>query len=210
MGPSGSIVAFDNSPKYLQYLDKQIESSVIKNITTEHGDAHEMDFATSSFNGIYARFLFIYLSNPKKVVSDCYRFLKKGGVLAITDLGGFDPYFIVSPHHDIFTKVIKATEKGFEMSQANVKVQLQLPQLMTECGFNVREIEPIVQVVRPKELLWNWPSTFFDIHFPKLIQAGLLTLSDKEMFWEVWKERSQDPNAFYINPLIVNTMGIKH
>ena len=210
VGPSGSIVAFDRSQKYLQYLHKQIESSAIKNIETKHGDAHEMDFPTSSFEGIYARFLFVYLSNPKKVLSDCYRFLKKGGRLAITDLAGFYPYFRVSPHHDIFTKIINATEKGFEMHQANVKVQLDLPQLMTECGFEVREIEPIIRATRPKDLLWNWPPSFFEIHFPKLIQAGLLTSTDEEMFWKVWKERSQDPNSFYINPLIMNTMAIKH
>ena len=131
VGPLGSVTSVDGSKKYIHYFNQQLEKSAIKNVTTQHGDLNEMDFSTSSFDGIYSRFVLIFLENPKKIVSDCYRFLKKGGVFATTEFAAYSSsHFLLSPHSEVFGKVIEATQKNFEMHKGNLKIQLELPQIM--------------------------------------------------------------------------------
>ena len=209
VGPLGSVISLDRSQKYIDYLDKQIKNSFIKNIITKQGNLNEVEFPASSFDGIYSRFVFLFLSHPKEVISKCYRFLKKGGVFAVTDFAAYSPHFLISPHSNLFYKVIDNIEKSFVFYKANLKVQLQLPQLMTECGFEVKNIEPVVRVARPKDLLWNWPPLFFKSYIPKLLEMNLLKKSDEKQFWKDWYQRSQDPNAFFITPPILNIIGIK-
>ena len=210
VGPSGSVTSVDGSEKYIQYFNEQLERSAIKNVTTRQGDLHEMDFPSSSFDGIYARFVFIFLSDLRKVISDCYKFLKKGGVFGTTEFASYSSsHFLLSPRSKIFEKVIDAIRKNFDMNKGNLDVQLELPQIMAECGFEIRDIDPVVRVARPKDLLWHWPSTFFKNHIPKLIELKLLEPSDEQKFWKDWEERSRDPKAFFITPPILNITGVK-
>jgi len=59
-----------------------------KNIYFTCADANELPYETNCFDFVFARFLFEYLKNPDRVISEMIRVCRSGGKLLIQDLDG--------------------------------------------------------------------------------------------------------------------------
>jgi len=61
-----------------------IETNKDKNINLQLGNAEELKFEDESFNLIIACAVIEHVDNPSKMLSECRRVLKKGGILILT------------------------------------------------------------------------------------------------------------------------------
>ena len=65
------------------YLNSKYDSS---QFDLYQMDASNLSFEDNSFDAIYICWVLEHVSNPQKIVDECYRVLKKGGVISISEV----------------------------------------------------------------------------------------------------------------------------
>jgi hypothetical protein len=86
---------------------------------------------------------------------------------------------------------------------------MKMPELLTQNGFKIIEIKPIVRVAHTNTSLWTWEEIFFRNFSSKLVDAGHITKEEEKQFWIDWESLSKNPNAFYITPLLLDIIAEK-
>lgn len=85
--PKASLVGLDLSPAYLDYARRRLELGGITAPPLLQGNAEELPFRENWFDGITCVYLFHELppGARQRVLEECYRVLKPGGVLVLLD-----------------------------------------------------------------------------------------------------------------------------
>lgn len=208
VGPSGKVIAFDESEKFINHLNHVCTKLEISTIETKVCDVQSMDIPNDSLDGAFARWVLCFVHDPEAVIHRVSQALKPGGVFAVQDYFNYEA-FTLAPRSQAMDRVVKAVIQSWQQKGGNVNIAGSVPAMMQRCGLEVREISPIVRVARPGSALWDWPTTFFRNFLPVLVQMGLLTDLESEAFLNDWHEREKDPNAFFMSPPIFDIIGVK-
>ena len=81
VGPSGRVVAIDNSHEQLSILEKKIENEKINNIDILNRNLLELDQISEKFDLIFCRFILVHLQAPLEALQIFKSLLKPGGLL---------------------------------------------------------------------------------------------------------------------------------
>ena len=88
VGPKGRVYALDIQPAMLAQLRNKLkrpQNADITNIELIQASAYEMPFEDRSMDLIYTITALPEISDPGLALRECYRILKPGGVLAVTE-----------------------------------------------------------------------------------------------------------------------------
>lgn len=208
VGPRGTVLACDQSPRFLRYLEAQAMARGLANITAIEGDAQELDLEPESADGAWARWLLCYLPRPERVVARVAHALKTGGVFAVQDYVRYTA-ITLAPPSPVFRRVIAAVDASWRSRGGDPDVGGRIPELMHAAGLDVLEVRPLVRTARPGSLLWQWPVTFFHNYLPVLVDMELISEADAAAFRELLAQRSREPGAFFMTPPMVEILAAK-
>jgi hypothetical protein len=93
--------------------------------------------------------------------------------------------------------------------QDSDRIGLRLPSLLSKHGLDPIDIRPLQRVARSRSQLWNWPTIYINTYAPKLVEEGRLTQQEHQDLLRDWEERTNDPNAFFLAPAIVEILAVK-
>jgi len=198
VGPGGRVLAVDESERYLEYLAARARDGGLAHVETRQADVQALDLP-AAFDAAYARWVLCFTPNPEDVVRGVARALKTGARFGIHDYVNWQG-LMLSPVSDAFERVMPSVRKSWELPGGDQAVGRRLPAMLAKNGFRVVSIAPIQRVARSTDPLWQWPTTFFGIFVPRLVEQGLVSPEDWSEMQRDWKQRSQDANAFFWTP----------
>jgi SAM-dependent methyltransferase len=208
VGPQGRVIAFDASQEYLDYLTRQARAQGLENIETIQGDIHDIELPAASLDGVYARWLFCFATDPEAVLKRLARAMGPGAALAVTDYFNYRA-FTFAPRSSILDQVVSAVETAWKQYGGDLAIQGRMPGMMLEAGLRIGHLRQWSRIARPGSALWNWPAMFFRSFLPSLVEMDLVSAEDEKKFWEEWEQRSQDPAAFLCIPPMFDVVGTK-
>lgn len=208
VGASGRIVAIDESPRYVEFVNTTPNGTGAAVIDARVGDVQALDLPEQCLDGAYARWVFCFLRHPEQAIDGVYRALKPGGRLVIQDYVHYLAMSL-SPSGPALDRVASAVRQSWALSGGDCNIGRRLPHLLVERGFRIDSIQPTVRVGTPGTLLWEWPTTFFKIFVPTLVRMGLLTENEQEEFVLEWEQRSQDPQSRFYTPIVLDLVATK-
>lgn len=209
VGGEGHVTGVDMSEKYLSFLRAQAVARGVSNVSAVAGDVEELNFDEAAFDGAFARWVLCFVRRPEAVISGVARALKPGAAFVVHDYVNYERGFVVAPRAPIFDRVIQVVGESYRARGGNPDIGTELPRIMNDCGLEVKEINSLVRIARPRTALWRWPETFFQIYLPTLVGPGLLTEDERLAFEATWRERSNDPSAFFSSPPVLEVIGVK-
>lgn len=207
-GISGRVIAVDESPRYIDFVNNTPTGVGAAPIEAHLGDVQALDLPDECLDGAYARWVFCFVRHPDKVIEGVHRALKPGGRLVIQDYVHYLAMGL-SPAGPALDRVAAAVRQSWALSGGDCNIGRRLPHLLTERGFRIDHLEPKVRVGTPGTLLWEWPTTFFRIFVPTLVKMGLLTQEEHRAFTEEWEQRSLDPQSRFYTPIVVDIVATK-
>ncbi|MCZ6674817.1 MAG: methyltransferase domain-containing protein [Verrucomicrobia bacterium] len=208
VGPKGKIFAVDASEKFIHFLNQQLKTSAIKNISTQVSDVHALDLPSNRVDGVFARWVMCFVKNPEKVISEAVRVLRPGGSLVIMDYFNYLSVNIF-PNRESFTKLFRAYHESLLDHGGTYDIGQFLPQMICENTMEIVSLQPISRIARPGTKIWKWLILFTESHMPKLIEEGYMSRSDRETFLRDWRKASNDPGAFFYPPPIIGIVARK-
>jgi len=208
LGPSGRVLAIDESRGFIEYLTHEAARRGLTNISAQVADAQSLELPEGSIDGAWARWVLCFLADPASAVSGVARALRPGGAFAIQDYFNYRA-ITLAPRSDLFEPVLRAIRAGWLDYGGDDDIGGRLPGMLREAGLEVTEVRTITRAVRPGEALWRWPETYFQNFLPKLVQEGFLSESDRVAFMDEWARRSADPDSFFSTPPMVAIIARK-
>ncbi len=138
--PSLRVVGLDRSAELLE----QARVHERENLRFELGDLYSLPFADESFDFVYARLVFMHLSDPRQALREIFRCLKPGGRVLIEDADRDCMFFEPSP--PLFPAFWEKVQQGQRRLGGDPNVGRRLAPYLKEFGFaDVRvESQPIL------------------------------------------------------------------
>lgn len=207
-GPDGLVIALDNSPRFIRHLLRQAEKLQIQQIEARVEDAERISQTPNTIDGVYCRWMLCFVENPEACVRGIGRALKRGGRVAIQDYVHYDGIWW-HPHHEIFDVIIRAVGTSWRRHGGDPNVAGRVPELLANNGFEILGVRALQRACRPNEALWHWPVTFFKNYLPVLIEMRLITPEQGEQFASELSKLSEQPNAVFCSPPMLEVIAEK-
>jgi len=90
--PGGEAVGIDIQPGMIERLKTRADKAGVKNLTAILGDATQPHVPEQSFDLVFLCTVLGEIPDRATALSQCYRALKPGGLLSITEVAG-DPHY---------------------------------------------------------------------------------------------------------------------
>ncbi|MEM9305099.1 MAG: methyltransferase, partial [Pseudomonadota bacterium] len=201
VGPAGSVVGLDPSPRFNAYLDEVLRAGDLG-----HVERHEASIDTfedlDGFDLIHVRWVLCFLPDVDAAIRKLASLLRPGGRLVTLDYFNYAA-FAMAPRIETMASVVAAIGAAWDQSGGSLDVQGETPRACEAAGLEVTQIEQISGTARPGEPRFRWPQSFLEGFVPRLVADGLLTRDIADQFWAGWHARVSTPGAFlYLPPML--------
>ncbi len=213
VGPTGRVIAIDESATFLKQLHDQAVSRKNLHIERVLGDVQDLSEVLAGEDATvdvaYARWVFCFLERPEDVVRGLAKIVKPGGRVAIQDYFNYERSLTLAPRREAFSRVISAVAASWRARGGDTDIMSRLPGMLLKHGFRVDHIGVVQRIARPGSSLWHWPNSFWQTFTPKLVESGFISREDKEAFDAAWDDASNDPASFVQLPPVYELVAVK-
>ena len=133
VGQEGHVTGIDVNPTLLEIAHKTQQESPLANLGFQQGNVYDLAFPETSFDFVYARFVFQHLADPQAVLSQIQRVLKPGGICCILDVD--DSWTSFTPATSAFKRFLHASGKAQNRRNGNRHIGSELPRIMSHQRF---------------------------------------------------------------------------
>ena len=207
VGPTGEVVALDESPAWTAHLGRTLAERAITNVRVLHSRIQAAELEPQSFDLIFARWVFSFLPDPGAVARDLALALKPGGVFALEDYN--HEGISIFPDSEGFRAVVRATRALYRSHGGDAFVMGRVHTIFAAAGLEPFLLEPHVLCGGPGSPALRWASAFFPHYSGKMRELGLLTRDEHALFLAEWAERERDPQALFFSPIVVDAAARK-
>ncbi len=212
VGPGGRVVGVDESERFVNWLRAEAPRRGLPGVEAHGGDVQRLGdvrgVAPGSFDGAWARWVLCFTPDPEAVVAGVAGALRKGASFAVQDYFNYRSLSL-APRSKRMEKVLEAIVASWRGHKGDDDIGGRLPGMMRRAGLRVKVLRSIQRSVRPTDLLWSWPTSYFRTFLPKLVETGYLQETDRAAFMEEWEQRSRDPDSYFVTPHMVAVVGEK-
>ena len=173
VGEKGKVIGIDKSEKYIEFLQETASRHNL-NILAMQADFDNMLLEPSSLDGMYCRWALAWIPNPKEVLQKVVQALKPGGRMVIQEYYDWS-LLQTEPRKEALAHAISQALKSFKDTNNEVDIGRNLPSLLPEIGMKIIGFRPMAKIATPDNGIWQWPKTFFQSYFPRLIEQNYLT-----------------------------------
>ena len=150
VGEKGKVIGVDKSEHYIDFL-KKVTNQFSLNIEAQCADFNEMKLQDKSLNGVYSRWAFAWVLNPKEIIDKLHKALKKNGVVVTHEY--FDWGTLqTEPHKPALAKGIAVALQSLRDQNGTIDIGRNLPVYFEEAGFEILSTRPMTKMATPKEL----------------------------------------------------------
>ena len=172
-GKSGKVIGVDLSANYISFLKNVAESHGL-NIEAIMTDFNHLELADNSLDAVYCRWAMAWVANPSEIIAKVHKALKPGGKMIFHEYYDWSTHQ-TEPEMPHLSKAIAACLRSFKDQDGDIDVGRFIPKILRDLGMTINRTRPMTKLARPGELTWQWPSSFYEIYFVKLVEMGFMT-----------------------------------
>ncbi len=193
VGQKGKVIGIDKSKGYIEFL-KQVAQNYNLNIRAIHADFDQMVLEPESLDGMYCRWALAWIPNPEEILAKVHKALKPGGRIVIQEYYDWST-LQTEPRKETLAKAIAMALKSFKDSDSEVDIGRHLPKILHDIGMKVVGFRPMAKIGTPDNGVWQWPKTFFESYFPRLVPQNYLTTDEVKEALSEMGELEKIPGA---------------
>ncbi|HVQ30006.1 MAG TPA: class I SAM-dependent methyltransferase [Vicinamibacteria bacterium] len=207
-GPSGRVVAVDQSRRFLEALAQRAEGRGFTNIERREHDLDDPGFGDLQADGAWARWIFAFVRRPRELLTHVVQALAPGGVLVVHEYFDYRTWRLLprSTDHEEFVSLVM---ESWREAGGEPDIALSVPAWLLELGLEIRELRPIVDVVAPTSPVWPWPRTFIEVGLKRLVELGRLSEARAGEIWRSFREREAGPGALMATPAVLEVIAVR-
>jgi len=208
VGPSGKVFAIDRSRRFLDALDATRQKRGLANITTLELDLDEGELPSVGADGAWCRWVFTFVKQPHDLLKRIARALKPGGVFVAHEYFDYSTWQFAprSPEHEEFVRLVM---KSWRDTGGEPDIGLDLPGWLQDFGFEIKTLNPIIEIFPKSSYWWQWPKAFIDVGLRRMVDLGHLTADRARAISEAFTAREAQPGTLMITPAVLEVIAVK-
>lgn len=208
VGPTGKVIAVDQSPHFLTALKTGAKERGLTNIETVECDIAKLNWASYDCDAVWSRWCLCFLPEMEKALDGIDLALKPGGVYVAHEYVDYSTMQI-SPGHPVFEAFITAIEESWHKFGGDPYVAKKFPKLFTNRGWKMEAMKPIIYAANPGEAMWDWPMNWFKQAPERLVGLGFMSADQAVEFRQYIDIREADPDSLMMTPMVLETIARK-
>jgi SAM-dependent methyltransferase len=161
----------------------------------------------STYDLIFARWVFLFLPNPETHIRKLARALKPGGLLAVQDY--HRDTFALIPRPPEWFDFMLADRAFFASQGGDVSIGSRLPDLYCQAGLTLADVEVTIKTGRPKSAVWNWLTTYFMGVMDRYAEFPPFDRAQAAHLQRYWMNASRSATSRLIAPALLDVVGRK-
>ncbi len=208
VGPSGKVYALDRSRRFLDALEATHRQRGLENITILELDLDEAELPSVNADAAWCRWVFAFVKRPRDLLKRIGGALKPGGVLVVHEYFDYSTWQFAprSPEHAEFVRLVM---ESWRASGGEPDIGLSLPGWLNELGFELKTLNPIIEIFPKTSYWWQWPKTFIDVGVRRLLDLGLITQERARGIAENFAAREAQPGTLMITPAVLEIIAVR-
>ncbi len=207
VGQKGKVISIDKSANYISFLENIAQTHNL-NIETFTGDFNMMKLKPESLDGMYCRWALAWVPEPKKVLKMVSDALLPGGKMVIQEYYDWSS-LQTEPRKKNLSKAISGALKSFKDSDSEIDIGRYLPKILGDIGMSITSFRPMLKIATPENGIWQWPKTFFQSYFPRLVLQNYLSQEEANAALAELEELEQLKDASICTCLMVEIIAEK-
>ncbi|MDY6805209.1 MAG: class I SAM-dependent methyltransferase [Cyanobacteriota bacterium] len=139
--PDLNLTGIDLEPRQIEYARKYLKNQGIERVELHVGDAASLPWPDATFDRVYAIWLLEHVSDPKAILREAYRVLKRGGTITLTEVDYKS--ILIWPESADYLYLQDALCELFHRAGGNPHVGRILGPLLVAAGFGEIKNTPL-------------------------------------------------------------------
>jgi hypothetical protein len=114
-----------------------------------------------------------------------------------------------SPHSPEFEGFVSEVIASWSESGGESDIGLDLPRWLGEMGFELRSLQPLVEIARPGDFVWQWPKAYVEVGTRRLVNLGRIDEARAHAILSAYARIEADPHAFQITPTVIEIVAVR-
>jgi hypothetical protein len=115
----------------------------------------------------------------------------------------------LSPRRAEFEAFVDEVVASWRASGGEPDVGLDLPRWLGALGFEVRTLAPLLDIARPEDYVWQWPSAFVEVGIQRLVDLGRIDAERARAMAHAYREVEAAPHAFQLTPTVIEIIAVR-
>jgi SAM-dependent methyltransferase len=184
-GPTGQVIGLDKSSRFLDVLKARAAHYGVTNVTTQEMDLDDGAWPELQVDGIWARWLFAFVKQPRTLLGKVVGSLKPGGSLVFHEYFDYCTWRLTPPCPEL-EEFVQLIVKSWRKSGGEPDIGLELPRWLGELGFETT-LTTHVDVVLTGSDIWKWPASFVHSGLKRLVELGEIPDQKGEAMWRAFQ-----------------------
>jgi SAM-dependent methyltransferase len=198
----GTVVGIDKSQRFLDALNQAPRV----NIKAFRADLDLGEFPPVTADGAWCRWVLSFTRDPRAVLSRVAGALRPGSVIVLHEYFDYSTWR-AAPRCPELETFVRAVKQSWRDAGGEPDIALSLPRCLTELGFELRAVRPIVSIVQPGEPKWAWLRAFVQVNRSRLAELGYLTEAAAEEIWAAFCAMEMSRSAHMITPGVLELIA---
>jgi SAM-dependent methyltransferase len=208
VGATGRVLAVDKSPRFLDVLKTMCQSRELENVTVHEADLDCGEFPAALVDAAWCRWVLSFVKQPRDVVAHLAAALRPGGAVVLHEYFDYSTWQ-AAPFCSELEEFVSAVMASWRDNGGEPNIGLILPRWLQEVGLQLREMHPIVDIVKPGHLSWTWLRAFVEVGRSRLVELGYLNAVRSEAIWNAFVALEATPHTWMITPGVLEIVAIK-
>ena len=208
VGPTGRVIAIDRSRRFLDTLEATAHTRRLSNIEVIEGDLDEYELPTNTADGIWSRWVYAFVKQPRRLLERAARALRPGGRMVLHEYVDYRAWR-VSPPQPEFAAFVEEVIASWRENGGEPDIGMLLPLWLAEQGLEIRSLDSISEVARPGDYLWQWPLAFVDVGLRRLVDIGRVSEERARAMAAAFAAAGSTPGGFTLTPTVIEIIAIK-
>jgi SAM-dependent methyltransferase len=208
VGPAGKVIAMDQSALFLDALREGARHRGLVNIEVVESDLADFQWPDRQCDAVWSRWCLSFVPDPELILSGVDRALKSNGIFVSQEYVDYRTMKI-TPSDPIFDAFVDAVEASWRHFQGDPNVGCRFPAAFASLGWALEYERPIIHATRPGDVIWNWPTSWFQHAPARLVELGFFTREQADCFDRFIAQRNADPNSMLMTPMVMESVARK-
>lgn len=210
VGAQGRVLALDEAERWRAVHEQRNAERRWSNVEFRIAKLEQLEFGAGAleaggFDVVYMRWVLSFVPEPVRVLANLARALAPGGRLVVHDYN--HEGISLFPDSAGFRASVRATRAWYARAGGDTFVMGHLPRHLRAAGLVVVEHVPRVLCGGPESPAFRWAGAFFPHYSQKMLDEGLISAAERELFLREWSERERDPDAMFFSPIVTGTIA---
>ncbi len=205
VGAAGEVVGVDESARWVAHVGERVAELGWTNVRAERCRIQDLALEPGSVDLFFLRWVLGFLPQRAAVLRSLVPLLKPGGRVCVMDYNHYGVSLF--PECESFWRTVRATRRLYETRGGNTWVMGEIHRLYREAGLEPRSLDPFVIAGPSDSDAFRWADSFFPYHTRGMVEAGLLTESERAEFLADWRRHAEDPDAVFYSPIVAAAVG---